>query len=69
MIDEYKASVEEVLNNLTFANHATALEIARVPELIKGYGHVKERNLRAARAKWTGLMGEFRDGKVKQLAA
>ena len=69
LIDDYRASIEEVLKSLTPFNHATAVEIARIPELIKGYGHVKERNLKAARAKWTGLMAEFRDGKVKQLAA
>jgi indolepyruvate ferredoxin oxidoreductase len=69
LIDDYRASVEEVLKNLTPTSHASAVEIARIPELIKGYGHVKERNLKAARAKWAALMGEFRDGKVKQLAA
>jgi len=26
-----------------------------VPENIKGYGHVKERNIRAARALWSSL--------------
>ena len=69
LIDDYRASIDEVLKSLAASNHASAVEIARIPELIKGYGHVKERNLKAARAKWTGLMGEFRDGKVKQLAA
>jgi hypothetical protein len=32
------------------------VEIARLPEQIKGYGHVKERNLAAARGRWAGLM-------------
>jgi indolepyruvate ferredoxin oxidoreductase len=31
------------------------LEVARVPETIKGFGHVKERNIRAARALWASL--------------
>ena len=31
-------------------------EIARIPEQIKGYGHVKERNLAAARAQWARLI-------------
>ena len=69
LIVDYKVSIEEVLKTLSNANHATAVEIARIPELIKGYGHVKERNLRAARGKWAGLMDEFRNPKVKQLAA
>ncbi len=49
LIEEYKTSLEEVLAGLTAENHATALEIARIPEMIKGYGHVKARHLAAAR--------------------
>jgi indolepyruvate ferredoxin oxidoreductase len=60
LIDEYKASLEEVLAGLTAENHVIALEIARIPELIKGYGHVKERHLKAARPQWAALMQSFR---------
>jgi preprotein translocase subunit YajC len=35
------------------------VEIARIPEDIRGYGHVKERHLKAARAKWDGLMAQW----------
>jgi indolepyruvate ferredoxin oxidoreductase len=60
LIDDYKASIEEVLSSLTTENHATALEIARIPELIKGYGHVKARHLATVRPKWAALMRLFR---------
>jgi indolepyruvate ferredoxin oxidoreductase len=60
LIEEYKTSLEEVLAGLTAENHATALEIARIPEMIKGYGHVKARHLAAARPQWTALMQSFR---------
>ncbi|HPR44423.1 MAG TPA: indolepyruvate ferredoxin oxidoreductase family protein [Ottowia sp.] len=60
LIAQYRASLEEVLGALTPGNHATAVDIARVPEQIKGYGHVKERNLKAARARWDELMQAFR---------
>ena len=60
LIDEYKASVESLLPTLAAGNHATAVEIARIPELIKGYGHVKERNLKTARLQGAGLMADFR---------
>ncbi len=69
LITEYKASVDELLKTLSQANHATAVEIARIPEQIKGYGHVKERNLKAARLKWTALMGEYRAPGQAQRAA
>ena len=60
LIDEYKASMEEVLASLSAENHATAVEIARIPEAIKGYGHVKARHLAAARPQWAALMTAFR---------
>ncbi|MBG6073918.1 MULTISPECIES: indolepyruvate ferredoxin oxidoreductase family protein [unclassified Polaromonas] len=60
LIAEYRASVEEILASLSLENHATAVEIARIPELIKGYGHVKARHLAAARPQWEALMQAFR---------
>jgi indolepyruvate ferredoxin oxidoreductase len=60
LIQEYRASIEEVLGKLNADNHATAVEIARIPEQIKGYGHVKERHLKAARARWAELMEAYR---------
>ncbi|MDB5743118.1 MAG: pyruvate ferredoxin/flavodoxin oxidoreductase [Polaromonas sp.] len=60
LIAEYRASIEEVLAGLTPANHAAAVEIARIPELIKGYGHVKSRHLATARPQWAALMQAFR---------
>ena len=62
LIDEYRASVDELLAGLSADNHATALEIARIPELIKGYGHVKARHLAAARPQWAALLQSFRHG-------
>jgi indolepyruvate ferredoxin oxidoreductase len=60
LIDEYKASISEVMASFTPDKHALALEIARIPEKIKGYGHVKERHLKAAREQWDGLMHAWR---------
>jgi indolepyruvate ferredoxin oxidoreductase len=69
LIAEYRASVEKVLSQLSADNHALALEIARIPEQIKGFGHVKERNLHAARQRWEALMAEWPSGGVRQRAA
>ena len=60
LIGEYRATVDAVLEGLTSDNHALALELARMPEQIKGFGHVKARNLAAARSKWDGLMTQWR---------
>ncbi len=59
LIGEYRTSIGEVLAKLTADNHALAVEIARLPEKIKGYGHVKERNLVAARQQWQALMQQW----------
>jgi indolepyruvate ferredoxin oxidoreductase len=59
LIEEYKKSVSIVLGQLSAENHALALELARLPEQIKGFGHVKERNVKAARMQWSVLMAKF----------
>ena len=60
LIGEYKQSIENLLETLNHDNHAVGLEIARIPELIKGYGHVKERNVKTARLQWAGLLKDYR---------
>jgi indolepyruvate ferredoxin oxidoreductase len=62
LIGEYRASIEELLRGLNASNHALAVEIARIPEEIRGYGHVKERHLATARPKWESLMAQWRGG-------
>ena len=60
LIGEYVASIEEVLAKLNADNHALALEIANLPDAVKGFGHVKARNVVAVRSKWDGLMEKWR---------
>ena len=68
LIGEYRASIEELLRSLNGANLALAIDIARIPEDIRGYGHVKDRHLAAARPKWAALMAEWRGGGQKLAA-
>lgn len=69
LIGEYRACVEELLRSLNASNLALAVEIARIPEEIRGYGHVKERHLAAARPKWAALMSRWRDAGAQRQAA
>ncbi|WP_396433882.1 indolepyruvate ferredoxin oxidoreductase family protein [Limnohabitans sp.] len=55
LIREYMQHIDRVLTGLSNEGHAHAVDVARVPETIKGYGHVKERNIRAARSLWAHL--------------
>ena len=60
LIAQYEASLEEILPLLDAGNHGAAVEIARIPELIKGYGHVKARNVELAQQQWAAAMAVFR---------
>lgn len=61
LIAEYQRSVEALLPALSKENADLALEIARLPQDIRGYGHVKARNLAATRPQWERLMAQWRE--------
>jgi indolepyruvate ferredoxin oxidoreductase len=60
LIEEYRATIEELLPALAAENIRAAVELARLPEGIRGFGHVKLRHLAVARAKWQELVSEWR---------
>jgi indolepyruvate ferredoxin oxidoreductase len=68
LIVEYQACITEVLKSLNLGNRALAAEIARVPEEIRGYGHVKHRHIQAVRPKWAQLMQRWRAGELQKAA-
>ncbi|MBK0391244.1 indolepyruvate ferredoxin oxidoreductase family protein [Ramlibacter algicola] len=69
LIDEYRAAIEQVLARLTAGNHALALEIAAIPDQMRGFGHVKERNVAAARERWQALMQRWSAPAAERQAA
>jgi indolepyruvate ferredoxin oxidoreductase len=60
LIGEYEALVAEVLAALAPHNHAVAVGLARLPEHIRGFGHVKAKNVAEARAEQAKLLASFR---------
>ena len=58
-IDEYQALMRQVAQQLTTERSATALALARLPQSVRGYGHVKERNAEAAHTRQQQLLAEF----------
>jgi indolepyruvate ferredoxin oxidoreductase len=60
LVGEYEALVRELIAGLTAEKLALALELANLPDGIRGYGHVKENNLRAVRTKWRELLARWR---------
>jgi indolepyruvate ferredoxin oxidoreductase len=63
LIGEYEAIVAELLGDLAPHNHSLAVQLAQVPEHIRGYGHVKDRHLVTAKKKEAELLAAFRDAK------
>ncbi|MDC8760425.1 indolepyruvate ferredoxin oxidoreductase family protein [Janthinobacterium fluminis] len=59
LIGAYRQTVGGLLAKLTAENLAQLVAIASVPEDIRGYGHVKERHLKAAKEKEAALLAAF----------
>ena len=55
LITDYKAMINKRIPDLTSENIEDAIELAVIAEMIKGFGHAKERNLEAAQNKWLQL--------------
>ncbi|MDY0046358.1 MAG: indolepyruvate ferredoxin oxidoreductase family protein [Thauera propionica] len=49
LIEDYVALLDQIVAKLSPANHAAAVALASVPDEIRGYGHVKEKSVAAAR--------------------
>jgi indolepyruvate ferredoxin oxidoreductase len=66
---EYRASLNVVLRSLNAGNLPQAIEIARIPEDIRGYGPIKERNLQAACEKWALLMKDWAERELVAMSS
>ena len=69
LIREYESTVERLLARLASGNHALAVQIASIPEEIRGFGHVKMRHLAAARKKQDELLARFDTPQAQRAAA
>jgi indolepyruvate ferredoxin oxidoreductase len=69
LIEEYDATVRELVAGLTRDNHALAVRIASVPEKIRGFGHVKEAHLATAEAERGKLLAAWRSPEAPRVAA
>eukprot|EP00752_Nemacystus_decipiens_P013156 g11645.t1 len=69
LIAEYEAVIDELLEKLSPASHALAVEIASVPEHIRGYGHVKEAHVETAKANEALLLERLRNPAAAAPAA
>jgi indolepyruvate ferredoxin oxidoreductase len=72
-IADYRATMDLVLAALAAdsnpARYELALQLARIPEQIKGFGHVKARNLKTAQHNQRLLLAQWRDPQAAAKAA
>ncbi len=61
LITEYEAMIEEILQGLKANNLELAVQLAQVPDIITGYGHIKARHLQEAMTLRDQLLAEWRD--------
>jgi indolepyruvate ferredoxin oxidoreductase len=60
LIGQYEQLVDELLARLSPLNYELAVSLASIPEYIRGYGHVKDRHLKDAKAREAALLERFR---------
>ena len=63
LIEEYRDRIDGLLPALTAPNIKLAVEIASLPEHIRGFGHVKERHLAEVERKIPELLAAYHGGK------
>jgi indolepyruvate ferredoxin oxidoreductase len=69
LIREYEQMVHTVLDGLTPANHAVAVQLASLPDEIRGFGHIKMKSIIAARKKRDALLVQFGATRNERAAA
>ena len=68
LIADYEALIRELSASLNPGNHALAIEIASLPAKMRGFGHIKARNVESAKACEAELLAMLRN-KDSQLSA
>jgi indolepyruvate ferredoxin oxidoreductase len=68
LIRDYEQRIEELLAGLDQHNHPIAVEIASLPEKVRGFEHIKEANLQKARVREEQLLAAFRNPATAQAA-
>ena len=69
LITEYEQTLDELLRGLSADNLKLAVEIAAIPEDIRGFGHVKMRSLKEAKEREARLLWSLRNPQAPARAA
>ncbi len=69
LIIDYERVVEELIGKLSTDTHGLCVEIASIPDAIRGYGPVKAKNLEKAKAREAELLAQLRAEEAPRHAA
>jgi indolepyruvate ferredoxin oxidoreductase len=69
MVADYQALLDVLIAILSPSNHVLAVQLASIPEKIRGFGPVKRRHLVAAKAEEAALREQFTSGAAPFLKA
>jgi len=69
LITDYERLVVELTDGLTADTHALAVQLARLPEKIRGYGPIKDGNIESTKAEEAALLEQWRAGGGLQAVA
>ncbi len=58
-ISNYEAAIEHILDGLNEKNLQTAIELAALPEQLRGFGHIRERHSEQVKARKSHLLNLF----------
>ncbi len=64
LIDEYEQRIRDLLPGLEAARIGLATEIASLADQVRGFGHVKERQVGQTRARWQALAERWAHGEA-----
>jgi indolepyruvate ferredoxin oxidoreductase len=56
----YEVDLKEICTGMNTHNYGTAVELAKLPEKLRGYGHIKARNREALLLRRNQLLNDFR---------
>ena len=61
LIRDYKQTIIDIGSKINKSNYDTAVKIASIPDQIRGFGHVKEKNIKEAINIRTDLLNSFHE--------
>jgi indolepyruvate ferredoxin oxidoreductase len=62
LVKDYVAQIDDLIARLSPKNYSLAVEVLRLPDSIRGFGHIKERSVQDARERKSRLLAAFDSG-------